>query len=83
MDRKLNLSASEISRPFEGELGKTFPVILSPILLAQILGLPVKTIYRWISIGRLNGCYRKRGKRCLIWRDRALNKLFNGEPWDK
>jgi len=78
MDRKLQLSAAEISRPFEGESGRQFPIILSPTLLAELLGLSVKTVYGWIADGRLDGCYRKRGKHCLIWRDRALNKIFNG-----
>lgn len=46
-----------------------------------MLGLSVKTIYEWMSKGRLDGAYRKRGKHALIWRDRALDILFNGKEW--
>lgn len=83
MDRKLNLSTDELARPFKGELGATFPVILSPLQLAELVGLSVKTIYAWMAAGHLDGCYRRRGKHCLIWRDRALNKLFNGRNWSE
>ena len=44
--------------------------------------MSVKTIYEWMSKGRLDGAYRKRGKHALIWRDRALDVLFNGKEWN-
>lgn len=81
--RKLNLSSDEIARPFTGELGAQFPVILSPEQLAELLGLSVKTIYEWMARGRLDGAYRKRGKHALIWRDRVLDVLYNGKEWQK
>jgi hypothetical protein len=40
-----------------------------------------KTIYTWISAGRLKGCCRKRGKHILIHRDRALDRILNGPDW--
>jgi excisionase family DNA binding protein len=58
-----------------------FPAILAPAQLAQLLGLSVKTIYEWIAKGRLDGAFRKRGKHVLIWRDRAIDLLFNGKEW--
>ena len=71
--RKLNLTADEIARPFAGRTGASnSPPILSPEQLAELLGLSVKTIYEWMSKGRLDGAYRKRGKHALFWRDRAL-----------
>lgn len=79
--RKLNLTDDEIARPFAGAEGEQFPVILSPDQLAELVGLSVKTIYEWMSKGRLDGAYRKRGKHVLIWRDRALDVLFNGKEW--
>jgi len=79
--RKLNLTDDEIARPFVGATAEQFPVVLSPDQLAELVGLSVKTIYEWMSKGRLDGAYRKRGKHVLIWRDRALDILFNGKEW--
>jgi hypothetical protein len=83
MATRPNLSRAEIQAAFSGELAKTFPVVLSPAQFAALLNLSVKTVYTWISLGRLDGCFRKRGKHCLIWRDRALAKIFDGPSWEK
>ena len=80
--RKPNFSTEEIARPFSGEWGERFPPILSPRQFAGLLGLSVKTIYEWMTKGRLDGVYRKRGKHALIWRDRALDIILNGKEWD-
>jgi excisionase family DNA binding protein len=69
----------EIEEALDGQV----PPILSPHGLADLLGLSVKTIYEWLSNGRLNGAYRKRGKHNLIWRDRAIHLIFNGPEWKK
>ncbi len=79
--KKRNLSPDEISRPFRGKAGDDYPVILSPTQLASLLGLSVKTVYEWISLGRLDGSFRKRGKHVLIWRDRVIDLLFNEKEW--
>lgn len=34
-----------------------------------------------IEVGRLDGAFRNRGKHILIWRDRALDIIFNGPEW--
>ena len=62
-----------------------FPPILSPAQLADLLGgkKTVKPVYQWIAAGRLDGCFRKRGKHVLIWRDRAIDMLFNGNSWSE
>lgn len=76
------LTQYELRKPFEGKLGDEFPVILSPTELAKLLGLKSrKTVDGWIAAGRLNGCFRKRGKHNLIWRDKVLDRLFNGPEW--
>jgi excisionase family DNA binding protein len=62
--------------------GNAVPEILSPAKLAGLLGLSVKTIYEWIAKGQLDGAFRKRGKHCLIWRDRVIDLLFNGKDWN-
>ncbi len=79
--KKLQLSLEEIPRPFQGELAERYPPILSPRQLADLLGFSVKTVYEWLAKGRLDGAYRKRGKHCLVWRDRALTIIFNGKEW--
>ena len=75
------LSKDEIARAFSGTAESPYPVILCPRQLADLVGLSVKTIYEWIAQGRLDGSFRKRGKHVLIWRDRALEILFNGMEW--
>jgi excisionase family DNA binding protein len=57
------------------------PPILSPAKLATVLGLSPKTVYEWLAKGRLDGSFRRRGKHILIWRDRALDTIFNGANW--
>ena len=79
--RKRPLSKAEIQRAFEGAPAEWKRPIVSPNELAAIVGLRVKTIYDWIARGRLDGTFRKRGKHHLIWRDRALEILFNGADW--
>lgn len=79
--KKLQLTGDEIAAPFRGEPAGRHPAVLSPQGLADVLNLSVKTVYDWIAKGRLDGSYRKRGKHCLIWRDRALDILFNGKEW--
>jgi excisionase family DNA binding protein len=77
---KRPLSKDEIARAFAGAAGAC-RAIVSPAQLADLTGLSVKTIYEWIGKGRLDGAFRKRGKHVLIWRDRAITILFNGEDW--
>jgi hypothetical protein len=47
-----------------------------------LLGLSVKTIDEWMSKGRLDGTYCKRGKHARFRRDRALDVVFNGKEWN-
>jgi len=75
------LTTDEIARPFHGEWADRYPPILSPAKLADLLGQSRKTIYEWLAKGRLDGAFRKRGKHVLIWRDRAIDVLFNGKEW--
>jgi hypothetical protein len=56
--------------------------VVSPKELAEILGLKEKTIYCWIGKGHLDGSFRTRGKHHLIWRDKAIDILFNGPEWE-
>ena len=75
------LSREEIQRALLANGRESVPPILSPEQLGQVLGLSRKTIYEWLARGRLDGAFRKRGKHILVWRDRALNLIFNGPDW--
>ena len=81
---KIRLTAQEIASAFSSNGPEAqIRAILSPAQLAALLGLSPKTIYEWIARGRLDGAFRKRGKHVLIWRDRALDTIFNGKDWSE
>jgi excisionase family DNA binding protein len=79
--RNRNLSKTEIDQAFAEGTGTQLPPILTVQQLAVLLQVSPKTVYEWIAKGRLDGAFRKRGKHHLIWRDRALDLLFNGAEW--
>ena len=79
--RKRILTKDELQRPFVDVEGHDRLPVISPAQLAALCGVSTKTIYHWIAAGRLDGTFRKRGKHVLIWRDRALDTLFNGPDW--
>jgi predicted DNA-binding transcriptional regulator AlpA len=60
-----------------------FPPVLSPARFARLIGMSTSTIYSWISDGRLDGAHRKRGKHQFIWRDSAIDLIFNGPEWSE
>jgi hypothetical protein len=65
-----------------GEMGKEFGEVISPEKLKVILGLKSrKTIDVWTAAGRLDGCFRKRGRYNLIVRKLALDRILNGPEW--
>lgn len=76
--RKPGLTLEEIAHPFVVDWDDRLPPILSPRQLAELLGLSVKAVYEWMSRGRLDGAYRRRGKHALIWRDRAWTAISIG-----
>lgn len=75
------LSKAEILQAFADGPGAQFPPILNVGQLATLLQISPKTVYEWIAKGRLDGDFRKRGKHHLVWRDRALDIIFNGPEW--
>lgn len=79
--RKRPLNKDDLARAFAGPAGEAYPPILTPTQLAALAGLSPKTVYEWLARGRLDGAFRRRGKHVLIWRDRALDILFNGKDW--
>lgn len=81
--RKRKLSTTEITQAFAKDSGTPFPPILTVEQLAELLQLSTKTVYEWIAKDRLDGAFRKRGKHILVWRDRAIDILFNGPEWNQ
>ena len=79
--KKLNLSKEERARPFQGEFGELYPPILTTQQVADLFSASPKTLSGWLSKGHFDGTYRKHGKRCRFWRDRVLDKFFNGKDW--
>jgi excisionase family DNA binding protein len=79
--RPLPLTEGELTQAFAGPIGERYGPILSPSQLAELLNLSIKTVYEWLSRGRLEGASRRRGKRVLILRDRALQLLISGPDW--
>ena len=79
--RTRKLSRAEIRQAFAGGTGAQYPPILNVTQLAELVQISRKTIYEWIAKGRLDGAFRKRGKHHLIWRDRAIEIIFNGPDW--
>ena len=54
-----------------------YPPILSPEQFAELFGISVSTTYFWISKGLLKGATTIVGKHRRIWRNRAIEILFN------
>ncbi len=49
-----------------------YPPVISPAQLAELTDRTTDAVYRWTGTEKLRGACRRRGKRMLIWRDRAL-----------
>jgi excisionase family DNA binding protein len=79
----IGLKFEEIQAVFSTEEHRReFPPIMDVAGIARLVGISPKTVYFWISEGRLNGTFRKRGKHVLFWRDRVLDRIFNGPNWE-
>ena len=73
-------STTESTQPsFRGSVGdKEYPPILTPQQAAEMLQIPLSTIYDWSSRGRLASCARRAGKHLRISRDGLLQLLSDG-----
>ncbi|HWE03727.1 MAG TPA: helix-turn-helix domain-containing protein [Tepidisphaeraceae bacterium] len=78
------IKPAEIAAAFDNEeVRRRFPPILGVQQVADLLGgLSMRTIYHWIAKGRFDGCFRKRGKHHFFWRDRIVDRIFNGPRWE-
>lgn len=78
MDENLKLTAKEVDAAFEDSAwGTKFPPVLSLEQAAELIQLPLETLYSWRSRGLLKGCSRKVGKYVRVFRNRFLLKIFN------
>jgi excisionase family DNA binding protein len=78
MARPQRLTVQEIQLAFDEEaVRKESPPILSPEQFARLFGISVSTAYHWIALGRLEGAVTRIGKHRRIWRNRAIEMLFN------
>jgi len=76
------LTKDEISRAFaEGPFSK-YPPILTTKEAAEMLGVKPKTINAWKNEGLLEGTYRQQRKEDRYWRDRLIDRFFNGPEWN-
>lgn len=72
------LTDAELAAAFsDPESSRRFPTVLTPLQGADLLQVPLATIYDWSSRGLLRGCASKIGKHLRISRDRFLNAAFN------
>jgi excisionase family DNA binding protein len=78
-DKGLNLTAAEIAEAFaDPEWNRRYPPVLSVLQAAELLQVPVSTLYSWSSQGRLKGCGRRIGRHLRLFRNRLLTCLLNG-----
>lgn len=77
-DGSLKLTDKEIAASFAEPIAAgRFPPVLSIQQAADLLQVPVDTIYQWRSRGLLGTCCRKIGKHLRFYRDRLIKHVFN------
>ena len=77
-DCSLKLSDKEIAASFgDSAWAVKFPPVLSIQQAAELLQVPLATLYAWRSRGLLKSCSRKMGKHVRFFRDRLIRLLFN------
>jgi len=77
-DNGLRLTAAEVASLFSStELARRYPPIMNVQQAAELLQVPVNTIYDWSSRGLLKGCARRMGKHLRFFRQRLIQQMFN------
>jgi hypothetical protein len=59
------------------EYAESYPPLITVEQAARIADVPVKTIYFWSSLGKLDGCKHRQGKRLRLSRDCFVSFLLN------
>lgn len=74
----LQLTATEIQTAFSApEWAQRFPPVLSVDQVAELLQIPVATVYQHSSRGLYSRCAMRVGKHLRFIRDRLMAKVFN------
>lgn len=75
--RRQSLTRAEIQQAFsDPHWAKQFPPILSVPQAAELLQVPVGTIYQWRSRGVVDDCSERVGKHVRFFRDRLVARVF-------
>ena len=79
MDEKaLRLKDQEVAAAFAtAQWSERYPPVLTLEQAAEMLQVPLQTLYQWRSRGRLRGCSRRVGKHVRVFRDRLIKQIFN------
>lgn len=82
MSDSMRLTRNEIAEALAKlDPAKYPPTGITPEQLGELLGYPRATIYEWITKGRFDGTFRKRGKGVRFWPERAIERFYNGPDW--
>lgn len=74
----LRLTSNEVAAAFHDQVWSArYPPLLTAQQAAELLQVPLQTLYAWSSAGQLKTCGRRLGKHLRFFRDRLLLKLFN------
>lgn len=76
LNNGIGLTAAEVAAAVKGFKWEATP-IMTLSQAAELLQLPLSTLYEWSSRGLLDRCSRKVGKRRLVFRDRLIQTIFN------
>ena len=77
-DVGLKLTDKEVAQSFADPVWSAkFPPVMSAEQAAELLQVPIATIYDWRSRELLVGCCRKVGKHLRFLRDRLIKHVFN------
>ncbi len=78
MNDWLQLNSKELETAFSDPAwAAKYPPVLTLNQAAELIQVPLQTLYSWRSRGLLNGCSRKVGKHVRVFRDRFLHHIFN------
>ena len=73
---RAKLTNAELAAAFDGPWAERFPPVLTVRQAAELLQVPVSTIYHKRSEGRLEGTFTKIAGKLRFWRDRLIKMTF-------
>lgn len=80
----IQLTRQEITAAFaDPEVLAKFPPILGPDRMAELLGISRATLYLWLQLGHFATATYQRRRNIVLWRDGAIEVVFNHPKWRK